>query len=44
MIQQALDECRKEIKNKDLEVKAAAILKLVYVSPSHRAHEAGELM
>lgn len=31
VIQQALDETRKEIKSKDLEVKAAAILKLVYV-------------
>jgi AP-3 complex subunit delta-1 len=32
VIQQALDETRKEIKSKDLEVKAAAVLKLVYVS------------
>jgi predicted GNAT family N-acyltransferase len=40
VIQQALDECRKEIKNKDLEVKAAAILKLVYVRSFPRVYEA----
>lgn len=32
VIERALEETRKEIKSKDLEVKAAAILKLVYVS------------
>lgn len=32
VVQQALDECRKEISNKDMDVKAAAVLKLVYVS------------
>jgi hypothetical protein len=31
VIQRALDETRKEIKSKDAEVKAAAVLKLVYV-------------
>lgn len=35
MVQQALDECRKEIASKDMDVKAAAVLKLVYVSPSN---------
>ena len=34
VIERALEETRKEIKSKDLEVKAAAILKLVYVSRS----------
>jgi AP-3 complex subunit delta len=28
---QAVDEIRKEIKNKDMELKAAAVLKLTYV-------------
>jgi len=32
VVQQALDECRREIANKDMDVKAAAVLKLVYVS------------
>lgn len=32
VIQQAFNETRKEIKSKDSEVKAAAVLKLVYVS------------
>ncbi|GAA5998286.1 hypothetical protein JCM5350_006052 [Sporobolomyces pararoseus] len=31
VVQQALDECRKEISNKDMDVKAAAVLKLVYL-------------
>lgn len=31
VVQQALEETRKEIKKKDIEVKAAAVLKLVYV-------------
>ena len=31
-IESAIEECRKEIKNKDLEIKAQAILKLTYVS------------
>lgn len=31
MVLRALDETRKEIKSKDLDVKAAAVLKLVYV-------------
>ena len=30
-ISQAIDEIRKEVKTKDMEVKAAAILKLTYV-------------
>lgn len=32
-ISQAVDEIRKEIKDKDMEIKAAAILKLIYVRP-----------
>lgn len=40
VVQQALDECRKEISNKDMDVKAAAVLKLVYVSsPTHDQSE-----
>lgn len=31
VIQRALDETRKEIKSKDVDVKAAAVLKLIYV-------------
>ncbi|GAA5831936.1 hypothetical protein JCM3766R1_000162 [Sporobolomyces carnicolor] len=31
VVQQALDECRKEIASKDMDVKAAAVLKLVYL-------------
>ncbi|GAA5934194.1 Apl5p [Sporobolomyces koalae] len=31
VVQQALDECRKEIAHKDMDVKAAAVLKLVYL-------------
>ncbi|GAA6005298.1 hypothetical protein JCM11491_002650 [Sporobolomyces phaffii] len=31
VVHQALDECRKEIANKDMDVKAAAVLKLVYL-------------
>ena len=31
VIEAALNETRKEIKSKDIEVKAAAVLKLVYV-------------
>jgi AP-3 complex subunit delta-1 len=34
VVNQALDECRREISNKDMDVKAAAVLKLVYVSSS----------
>lgn len=33
VIEHALDECRKEIKQSDIDLKAAAVLKLVYVSP-----------
>lgn len=33
VVQRALDETRKEIKSKDVDVKAAAVLKLVYVGP-----------
>lgn len=38
VVQQALDETRKEIVSKDVDIKAAAVLKLVYVrsSPSRR--------
>ena len=32
VIEQALEECRKEIKKSDVDLKAAAVLKLVYVS------------
>ncbi len=32
VIEQALEECRKEIKQSDIDLKAAAVLKLVYVS------------
>ena len=41
VIERALEETRKEIKSKDLEVKATAILKLVYVrcvAPAQRVH------
>ena len=34
-IAQAVDEIRQEIKSKDMEIKAAAILKLTYVSALH---------
>lgn len=37
MIQSALDETRKEIKQSDLDLKAGAVLKLVYVSPAFRS-------
>lgn len=33
-IAQAVDEIRQEIKNKDMELKAGAILKLTYVRPA----------
>jgi len=33
-IAQAVDEIRREIKNKDMELKAGAVLKLTYVSHS----------
>ena len=33
-IAQAVDEIRAEVKSKDMEIKAAAILKLTYVSTS----------
>jgi AP-3 complex subunit delta-1 len=32
VIKRALDETRKEIKSKDVDVKAAAVLKLIYAS------------
>lgn len=34
VVQQALDETKKEIQHKDLDVKAAAVLKLIYVRSS----------
>jgi len=37
VVQQALDETRKEIKSSDADIKAAAVLKLVYVSTLTRA-------
>jgi len=33
-ISQAIDEIRDEVKSKDMELKAAAVLKLTYVRPS----------
>lgn len=43
VVQRALDETRKEIKSKDVDIKAAAVLKLVYVSCSHCASKPSPL-
>lgn len=40
VVQQALDETRKEIQSSDIDLKAEAILKLVYVSATSRASAA----
>ena len=36
-IAQAVDEIREEVKSKDMELKAAAVLKLTYVRPYAKA-------
>lgn len=42
-VAQAVDEIRQEIKSKDMELKAGAVLKLTYVRPPRLEHFASKM-